>query len=144
MTVSKLVVIVGLLSVASANTVLMAQTTNPIAGTWELNETKSKMAPGTMPKSQTRTYTVNGQQVRAVHKGIGPDGKPTFIEYTATYDGKDYPYTGSTLYNTIALTRVDAQRCRLYRKKMASRCSRARESFHGMERPSQFLASKPT
>lgn len=78
-----------------------------LVGTWELNVAKSSITPGPLPKNETRTYELNGQRVRAVHKGIGPDGKPTHVDYTASFDGKDYPYTGSTLYDTLALTPVD-------------------------------------
>jgi hypothetical protein len=41
---------------------LSAQTSDPLAGTWELNLGKSKFSPGPPPKSETRTYDVTGQQ----------------------------------------------------------------------------------
>ena len=41
-----------------------------------------------------------GQNVEAV-------GKTTSLEYTAKYDGKDYPVTGSELFDTIAIKRID-------------------------------------
>jgi hypothetical protein len=78
-----------------------------MAGTWELNVSKSKMTPGPLPKSGTRTYDVTGKQVKSVQKGIGADGKPTLVQFTASYDGKDYPYVGSPLYDTVALNWVD-------------------------------------
>ena len=39
------------------------------------------------------------------------------MEFTATYDGKEYPYKGSPLWDTIALTRVDAQTVSFTQKK---------------------------
>lgn len=89
----------------SAN--LATQAADPQAGTWELNVARSKYSPGPPPRSQTRTYEVTGQQVRSVQKGIDAEGKPTLVQFTANYDGKDYPYSGSPDYDTVALTRVD-------------------------------------
>jgi len=86
---------------------LTAQAGDPQAGTWELNMAKSKLNQGPLPKSQTRTYEVTGQQVRSVQKGIDAEGKPTLVQFTANYDGKDYAYTGSPDFDTVALTRVD-------------------------------------
>ena len=39
---------------------------------------------------------------------IAADGRTTHWEYTANYDGKDYPITGSN-NDTVALTRIDAR-----------------------------------
>jgi ketosteroid isomerase-like protein len=86
---------------------LATQAGDPQAGTWELNVARSKYSPGPPPRSQTRTYEVTGQQVRSVQKGIDAEGKPTLVQFTANYDGKDYPYSGSPDYDTVALTRVD-------------------------------------
>jgi len=41
-------------------------------------------------------------------KGINDRGKPTLVQFTAKYDGKDYPVTGSPDYDAISLRRVDA------------------------------------
>jgi len=87
---------------------LSAQVTDPAAGTWELNLAKSKFSPGPAPKSQTRTYEVTGADVKYTLKGIDAEGKPTLVQYTAKYDGKDYPVTGSQDFDAIALKRVDA------------------------------------
>src|SRR2546426_10145346 len=40
---------------------LLAQGTDPVVGTWELNVVKSKYSPGPAPKSEMRTYVVAGQ-----------------------------------------------------------------------------------
>ncbi len=87
---------------------LLAQGTDPAAGTWELNLAKSKFSPGPPPKSQTRTYEVTGADVKYTLKGIDAEGKPTLVQYSAKYDGKDYPVTGSQDFDAIALKRVDA------------------------------------
>ncbi len=87
---------------------LSAQAGDPVAGTWELNLAKSKFSNFPAPKSQTRTYEVTGQQEKMTQKGIDAQGKPTLIQFTANLDGKDYPYTGSPIADTISLTPVDA------------------------------------
>jgi hypothetical protein len=92
---------------AASTSSLIAQVADPEAGTWELNVAKSKLTPGPLPRSQTRTYEVTGQQWRSVQKGVDAEGKPTLVQFTANYDGKDYPYTGSPDFDTLALTRVD-------------------------------------
>ena len=42
-----------------------------------------------------------------IAKGMDAEGKPTLIQFTATRDGKDYPYTGSPIIDTVSLTPVD-------------------------------------
>ena len=87
---------------------LSAQATDPASGTWELNLAKSKFSPGPPPKSQTRTFQVTGADVKYTLKGIDAEGKPTLVQYTAKYDGKDYPVSGSQDFDAISLKRVDA------------------------------------
>lgn len=88
---------------------LPAQASDPAAGTWELNLAKSKLINVPAPKSQTRTYEVNGEQEKMIGKGIDAKGNETLIEFTANRDGKDYPYKGSPLQDSISLTTVDAR-----------------------------------
>ena len=74
-----------------------------------MNLAKSKFVPASLtPKSQTRNYQVTGQQEKGHHTGIGPDGKPTLIDFTVNYDGKDYPYKGSPDYDVISIKQTDA------------------------------------
>jgi hypothetical protein len=89
-------------------TVFGQTTANPLTGIWELNLAKSKFVPAASAlKSQTRNYQVVGQQEKGVHTGIDAEGKPNRIEFTVTYDGKDYPYKGSPDYDTLSVTVVD-------------------------------------
>ena len=87
---------------------LSAQAADPASGTWELNLAKSKFSPGPPPKSLTRTSEVNGADVKYTLKGIDAEGKPILVEFTAKYDGKDYPVTGSPDFDAISLRRVNA------------------------------------
>jgi hypothetical protein len=83
--------------------------TDLIAGNWELNLSKSKFIPAdAAPRNQSRLYQVQGQQESGRHTGLDAQGNPTLLEFTASYDGKDYPYKGSPDYETVSLKRVDA------------------------------------
>ena len=86
---------------------LQAQT-SPHVGTWHANLAKSKFDPGPAPKSQTRVYQMDGDALTSVQTNVLPDGSTSVSKYRARFDGKDYPATGSPVYDTIALTRVDA------------------------------------
>ena len=107
--------LVAVLTLASIS--VYGQAMDPVVGTWELNVSKSKMTPGPLPKSQTRVYRIMGTQETSIQKGVDAEGKPTLVEFTATYDGKEYPYKGSPLWDTIALTRVDAHTVSFTQKK---------------------------
>ena len=88
---------------------LEAQAADPASGTWELNLAKSKFSPGPPPKSLTRTFEVTGADVKYTLKGIDAEGKPIpLMQFTAKYDGKDYPFTGSPDFDAISLRRVNA------------------------------------
>src|SRR5437763_1494780 len=67
---------------------------NPNMGTWKLNESKSKLSPGT-GKNNTVTYsnTMMGK-VKVTVDGIDGKGKPAHNAWTGKFDGKDYPVTG--------------------------------------------------
>src|SRR5712691_10991315 len=86
---------------------LAAQAADPLVGTWELNIAKSTYNPGPAPKSETRTYVVVGQDIKATSKGVDADGKPTSGQWTVTYDGKDRPATGSPDLDALSLKRID-------------------------------------
>jgi len=84
-----------------------AQKADPLVGTWKLNVEKSKFDPGPAPKSNTVKIEAAGEGVKATSDGVGADGKPTHTEFTAKYDGKDYPITGSPNADMVSLKRID-------------------------------------
>ena len=86
---------------------LPAHASDPLAGTWELNLEKSKYSPGPPPKSQTRTYEVTGQQVKMISKSIDAKGNEIVHQFSAMRDGKDYPFEGWAIADTVSLTPVD-------------------------------------
>jgi hypothetical protein len=92
---------------AAVATGVLAQTGgNPMVGTWKLNTAKSKFTPGPAPKSLTVKIEAMGEGVRAVSEGVDGDGKPIATEFTANYDGKDYPIKGSSTADTVSLKRT--------------------------------------
>lgn len=100
-------IVPGALTVALAFVALPVHAADAMLGTWELNLAKSKYSPGPAPKSQTRTYEAVGEAVKYSAKGVDAEGKPTLVEYTASYDGKDYPITGTPDADSISLKRID-------------------------------------
>jgi hypothetical protein len=101
------VVTVAVLALLAAS-ILRAQS-NLSTGTWKLNVAKSKYSPGPAPKSMMRTFEPQGDAVKVTSKGTAGDGSDIAYSYTANYDGKDYPISGTGVPNgaeTIALKRV--------------------------------------
>ena len=91
---------------------------DPFVGTWKLNLSKSKYDPGPGPKSVTIKYEANGDGIKATTEGVNPEGQPIATHYTADYDGKDTPVTGTGApYDMIALKRINASMVELTTKK---------------------------
>jgi len=88
--------------------ILSAQTTNPRIGTWQLNVAKSKYSPGPAPKSQMLKIEASGEGEKVTSESISAAGAKTVTQYTANYDGKDYPLTGAETADMVSLKRVDA------------------------------------
>ena len=87
------------------------------SGTWKMNPAKSNYSPGPAPKSITVKIVSDADNMKLTSDGIDAAGKPTHVEYTAKFDGKDYPITGIPNADTIALERLDASTIRSTTKK---------------------------
>lgn len=72
-------------------------------GTWNLNVAKSTIKSGPPPKSAMVSFEQSGKGVKSVQELVTADGKKSTVSYTAAYDGKDYPVTGSASADTVAL-----------------------------------------
>ena len=94
-----------------------AQDSDAIAGTWKLNVAKSKFKPGPAPKSMTLKIEAAGKGVHLTSEGVGADDKPIATEYTANYDGKEYPLKGSPVADTVSLKRMGPRTVRRTDKK---------------------------
>ena len=90
---------------------------DPLIGTWVLNVAKSKYTPGPPPKEQTTIFEATGEGVKVTTKGTDSAGKPTLTGYTANYDGKDYPVTGNSDWDTVSLKRINASTVEYTRKR---------------------------
>jgi hypothetical protein len=75
-------------------------------GTWKLNESKSKLAPGAT-KNHTVVYQAAGDNVKVTVDGTDSDGKPTHNEWTGKFDGKDYPVTGDPNSDVRSYNKID-------------------------------------
>ena len=76
-------------------------------GTWKLNVEKSKFSPGPAPKSLTTKFEPDGKGVKWKVERTAADGQVTVSEFTAQYDGKDYPLKGSTTVDAVSMRRID-------------------------------------
>ena len=95
-----------LLALFGAAVVCFAQAADVNMGTWKLNESKSKIAPGTI-KNTTVVYAAAGDSVKITVDGIDAAGKASHSEWTGKFDGKDYPVTGDPLADARAYKRVN-------------------------------------
>ena len=75
-------------------------------GTWKLNEAKSTIAAGT-GKNTTVVYETVGDDVKVTVDGVDAAGAATHSEWTGKFDGKDYPVTGDSTYNSRSYKHVD-------------------------------------
>lgn len=91
------------------STAVMAQE-SPFIGTWKMNPAKTHYDPANLAlKSLTIQTVASGNNARHTKTdGTDAKGAPTHTEYTAAADGKDYPYTGSGDYDSIALKALNA------------------------------------
>ena len=79
-------------------------------GTWKLNPDKSKPPAG---QSRITSLTIvregSGDGVQVTVKGEREDNSKIDASYTAKYDGKEVPVSGTGLpYDTIAIKQIDA------------------------------------
>ena len=97
MSMHRRVAVMSLLALAAAlPSVLAAQASEALAGTWKLNVAKSKFEPASLAtKSSTSTYTFSGKNVTLNVDQVNAKDQKVHIEYTATLDGADHPWKGT-------------------------------------------------
>ncbi len=89
------------------------------SGTWKLNLEKSKYSPGPAPKSLTVVVESDENNYKLEATGTDSEGKPTHVQYSAKFDGKDYPVTGMANADTVSIKRIDANTIEVKQKKDA-------------------------
>ncbi len=77
------------------------------SGTWKMNPAKSKYSPGPTPKSVTLKVDADENNIKINADGTDADGSPTHVEYSAKFDGKDYPVTGLPYADTVSVKHID-------------------------------------
>jgi len=113
-TVTTLLTAIAVVTLAGAAP--LAQSPDPMLGTWKLNTAKSKSPY----KSGTSIVEAAGDGVKVTADMVAADGTAYHWTWTAKYDGKDVPITGTTPFGAgtmAALTRVDAHTARIVGKK---------------------------
>jgi hypothetical protein len=98
---------VAVIIVAFAGLELLAQGTDPLVGTWKLNVAKSKFNPGPPLKSSTRKFEAAGDGLKCSGQNLNANGTTLTVQWTAHFDGKDYPIKGDPNADTLSLKRID-------------------------------------
>jgi hypothetical protein len=83
------------------------QAADHFTGTWTLNVAKSKYSPGMPPKSQTTKLETLKDGIREIVDRVNADGSMTHWDFTAQFDGKDYPITGDPDRDMASVKKVD-------------------------------------
>ena len=110
-TIKRVLSIAALVGIAVATAV--AQAPDPLLGTWKLNAAKSK-APYA---SGTTVFEATGDTLKGTVDLVGTDGTKYHWTFSAKYDGKDHPATGSSPFgDTLAITRVNPNTVRIVSK----------------------------
>jgi hypothetical protein len=84
---------------------------------WRLNLARSTFDPAPPPRSAVTTLFTAGRFIKVVTKTVDADGTLHTVEYRVAADGKDVPVTGSPVYDTLSVERIDANTSRATRKK---------------------------
>jgi len=87
------------------------------SGTWKMNAEKSKYSPGPPTKSLTVVVESDENNYKLEATGTDGDGKPIHVQYSAQFDGKDYPATGVANADSVSVRRIDANTVETVQKK---------------------------
>ena len=107
-----LAMLVGLLTLS-----LAATAADQSSGTWKMNAEKSKYSPGPAPQNLTVMIDCDENNYKIEATGTDGDGKPMHVQYSAKFDGKDYPATGLSNVDSISIKRIDANTIETVQKK---------------------------
>ncbi len=94
-----------------------ARASDPQSGTWKFNAAKSIYSPGPAAKSITLTVLAEETSIKIHSEGIDGEGKATKVDFTANFDGKDYPAAGIAAGDMVSVERVDGNTLRVSMKK---------------------------
>jgi hypothetical protein len=97
----------ALIIVTFAGWELLAQGTDPLVGTWKLNVAKSRFNPGPPLKSGMKKFEAARDGLKFSGQDLNADGTKLTVQWTAYFDGKDYPIKGDPNADTLSLKRID-------------------------------------
>ena len=95
----------------------LLQAADQFTGTWTLNIAKSKYSPGMPPKAQTTKLETLKDGIREIVDRVNADGSKTHWDFTAKFDGKDYPITGDPDRDMASVKKVDDYTLEVVNKK---------------------------
>ena len=100
-----LFVTVAVLAVVASG-LLLAQS-NPFIGTWKLNLAKSKDTSGVIPKEETFTVRIVGDQRQVTINGTAADGSPISFKYEVRDEGGTGKVLAGGPYDGVSGTWID-------------------------------------
>jgi hypothetical protein len=83
----------------------MPEQDDPFTGTWRFSAERSTLSTPP-PQSWVQQIIVTADEVHVHETIIRMDGSQTVVEVMASFDGSDYPVTGSPAADTIVYRRV--------------------------------------
>jgi hypothetical protein len=98
-------------------TLMTTAAADRFSGRWRLNTLKSKFNPGPAPTDLTLVIESDDNNYKLDATGTDGSGKPLHEEYSAKFDGRDYPVTGSADADSVSVKRIDADTIETYEKK---------------------------
>ena len=89
----------------------IAMAADPFVGTWRLNPANSNLPPIQEKNLKSFIFKVENEngRVRASNKIVNADGSITHSEWLGQFDGKDYPITGTPIYDMTSMKKMDAR-----------------------------------
>ena len=102
-----LVAILGLAMLASTFAPVLAAT-DPVSGTWKINDAKSSWSDGKFPPAMSLMIEVkiDGNTFKYHSVNDTMKGKPAVAAFEAAMDGKPYPFNESARFNQVQVRRT--------------------------------------
>src|SRR5262245_60781041 len=88
-----------------------------LVGRWKLNLAKSTYSPGPAPRSIDVRFEEIAGGIRETHDRVEADGSKVHFEWTAMYDGKDYPVKGDPSRDSGSIRKIDDYTVEIANKK---------------------------
>jgi hypothetical protein len=85
---------------------VFGQGVDPLIGTWKMNPAKSTAVGFEIEKSQTLTYTRDGQNIVLSAEAVDAQDRASKGTLIHLYDGKPHPSTGNPNFDTTTYTRM--------------------------------------